>query len=74
MKIKKMFKYIGSNGVVITDVDLPMEKTEINRLIAENGKLLTNDGTTYHSVIDVEKVEGFYEVDAPDESVGDEYE
>lgn len=74
MRVKKMFKYVGSNGVVVTDVDLPMEKVIVNRLIADDGKLITNDETTYHSVIDVENIEGFYEVDAPDEAVGDEYE
>ena len=74
MKIKKMFKYVGSNGVVITAVDLPMEKIIVNRLIADEGKLITIDGTTHHSVIDVENVEGFYEVDAPDEAVGDDDE
>lgn len=37
------------------------------RLIAAEGKLITNDGVNLYCCKDVENVEGYYEVDEPTE-------
>lgn len=59
-----LYRYVDSNGIVITPVkrsedDIPSR----TRLIADEGKYLTNDGINLYSCIDVSDSEGWYEVD-----------
>ena len=42
------------------------------RLIAGEGKLLTQNGVDFYSVIDVDTCDGWYEVDAPPDEEGGE--
>lgn len=39
------------------------KKSTIKRLIADEGKMITNDSINLHSVLDVEDDTGYYEVD-----------
>ena len=53
MERRTLYKYTGYNGTVVTPVILDTVHTEVTRLIADEGKLIT-DGENFFSVIDVE--------------------
>lgn len=68
MQIINLYKYIRPDGgITIT----PMEPENIEytdsglRLVADEGKMLTTDGKNLISCIDVEILDGWYEVEAP---------
>ena len=69
MKIKTLYKTIRPDGGVTVSPDKPEsgEYTEMYRLIADEGKLLTQDGTDTFPCVDVKIVDGWYEIDAPEE-------
>ena len=67
MTVKAMYKYSGANGEVVSPVELPMAHSAVTRLIADSGKMITNDGESLFSVLDTDSAEGYYEVDAPAE-------
>ncbi len=68
MEIKTLYKFIRPDGgTTVSTVKPDGEYTEKFRLIADEGKMLTMDGTTLYGCTDVESVEGWYEVDAPKE-------
>lgn len=64
MTKRVLYVYKGSNGVIWSPILLPMEHTTMSRLIADDGKVLT-DGNVYLNVIDVEdtEVEAWKEVE-----------
>lgn len=72
MLSKNLYKYESETSVTYSLEKPNHEDYEIFfRLIADEGKLLTKDGLEFFSVIDVESVEGWYEVEYDFES---EYE
>ena len=68
MESKILYRYERENGGITDSLNKPDCKyIERLRLIADQGKLLTNDGENFCSVIDVDSEEGWYEVDVPEE-------
>ena len=69
MQVKTLYKTIRPDGGVTVSPDKPEsgEYTEMLRLISDEGKLLTNNGTDITPCVDVESAEGWYEIDAPEE-------
>ena len=67
MTVKTVYRYSGANGEVVSPVELPMAHSTLSRLIADSGKMITNDGESLFSVLDTDSLEGYYEVDAPAE-------
>lgn len=70
MQIINLYKYQRPDGgVTVSPVQPEGEYTLMYRLVADEGKLLTKDGNEFTICTDVESIEGWYEVDAPDEEV-----
>lgn len=69
MKIKMLYKTVRADGGVTVSPDKPKneEYSEMFRLIADDGKLLTIDGKNTFLCVDSETADGWYEVDAPEE-------
>ena len=69
MQIKTLYKTVRPDGGVTVSPYKPEseEYTEMLRLIADDGKLLTQDGQVTSPCTDVETADGWYEVDAPEE-------
>ena len=68
MQTITLYRYIREGGGVTTSPVKPdCEYTEMYRLIADEGKMLTQDGADLYPCTDVASVEGWYEVDAPEE-------
>jgi hypothetical protein len=66
MTITTLYKYQQKNGTVIVSPIEPSCPYEMRyRLIADEGKAVTQNATDLYSVIDVEDTNGWYEVDAP---------
>lgn len=68
MQIKTLYKTIRPNGGVTVSPNIPEDEMYVEimlRLIADEGKLLTINGTDTYPCIDVESDEGWYEIDAP---------
>ncbi len=71
MRVIKLYKYIRENGgVTISPIKPDCEYTENVRLVADEGKVLTNDGENFTLCVDTDTVDGWYEVDAPEEATG----
>lgn len=68
MQIITLYKRERCNGVVTVSTKKPRfgDAVEMYRLIADEGKALTQDGVNVAPCVDVESVDGWYEVDAPD--------
>jgi hypothetical protein len=65
----KLYKYNRKNGgVTVSPIKPDCEYTEMVRLVADEGKALTNDGENFTSCIDTDTANGWYEVDAPEEA------
>jgi hypothetical protein len=63
MQILKLYKYMRENGGVTVSPNKPdCEYTEMYRIIADDGKMLTN-GDIVTPCTDVESVEGWEEID-----------
>ena len=72
MEIKPLYRFLREDGGVTESPDKPdgTEYTTRCRLIASDGKLLTNeDMETY--CIDVDSTDGWYEIDDPVGQHGD---
>lgn len=68
MDIITLYKYTREDGGVTTSPVRPnCEYAEMCRLIADEGRALTQDGEILYQCIDTESVDGWYEVDAPEE-------
>lgn len=68
MTIITLYKYIRENGGTTVSPDKPnCEYTEMFRLVADEGMMLTQDGEELYGVVDVDSTEGWYEVEAPEE-------
>ena len=68
MEIKPLYRFLREDGGVTESPDKPdgAEYTIRFRLIASDGKLLTN-GTVETFCIDVDSTDGWTEIDVPDE-------
>lgn len=67
MRIVTLYRYRLDNGsTVVSPVKPDCEYTTSLRLVADDGKVLT-DGTTVTSCVDTNSAEGWTEIDAPDE-------
>lgn len=53
-------------GITVSPVKPDVEYTGLYRLVADEGKLLTQDGEQLYPCVDVESIDGWYEVDEPD--------
>ena len=68
MEIKTLYKYTRPDGgTTVSTVKPDGEYTETFRLIADEGKLLTQDGENMTSCVDTDTVEGWREVEEPEE-------
>lgn len=71
MQIITLYKYTRPDGgTTVSPVKPEGEYTEMYRLVADEGKALTN-GEIITYCADVESVEGWTEIDAPEETVED---
>ena len=61
-------------GTTVSPVKPEGEYTEMYRLVADEGKMLTQDGADLYPCTDVASVEGWYEVDAPEEETEEDQE
>lgn len=67
MQIIPLYKYKReSGGTTVSPIKPNCEYTEMYRLVADEGKALTN-GDIITTCADVESVEGWYEIDEPSE-------
>lgn len=67
MQIITLYRYVRENGGVTISPNKPKCKyTEKYRIVADEGKLLTLDGVNTTTCADVESIEGWYEIDAPE--------
>ena len=74
MEIKTLYRYEREPEKITVSTEKPDgEYTEIYRLIADEGKILTN-GETEACCVDVESSDGWTEVEAPEEPEMDENE
>lgn len=70
MQIITLYKYKRADGgTTISPVKPEGESTEMARLVADEGKALTN-GETVTSCVDTDTPEGWTEIDEPDEPEG----
>lgn len=72
MLIKTLYKSVRPDGGVTVSPIQPEngEYSEIYyRLIAEEGKMLTQNGVDFTLCIDVNSSDGWFEVDAPEEEM-----
>ena len=68
MKIKTLYRYTRVDGGTSVSPNKPEGQcTELKRIFADPGKVLTKDGKDFYSVIDDNSTEGWYEVEAPQE-------
>lgn len=69
MQIIPLYKYERPNGGITVSPVKPenIEYTEMYRLVADEGKALTKDGVNLTTCADVESIDGWYEVDIPEE-------
>lgn len=69
MKHIPLYRYEREGGGITDSPIKPeCEYTERVRLVAEEGKMLTKDGGELRRVVDVDSADGWYEVDAPEET------
>lgn len=66
MQTITLYKYNREGGgVTVSPVKPDVEYTEMYRIIADEGKVLTQNGEELYSCLDVASIEGWYEVDDP---------
>ena len=70
MKIVTLYRYKREGGIIVSPIKPEVEYTERIRLVADDGKSLTKDGEQLYKVIDVESADGWYEIDAPEVTIG----
>lgn len=67
MQTINLYKYVREGGgVTVSPIKPDCEFTEMVRLVADEGKRLTNDGVSFCGCVDVYSVDGWQEVDDPD--------
>lgn len=64
MQVITLYKYERpEGGTTISPIKPDVEYTECIRLIADEGKLLTLDGNDTYPCIDVDSIDGWYEIE-----------
>lgn len=66
MQVKTLYKTVRENGGLIVSPYKPEEGTPYTegvRLVADEGKFITQDGENLYYCIDTDTAEGWYEVD-----------
>ena len=64
MQVMTIYKYIRENGgTTVSPIKPNCEYAEMVRIIADEGKMLTQDGENFTACIDTDTVDGWYEVD-----------
>lgn len=72
MQIVKLYRYTRPNGgVTVSPVKPEGEYTEAYRLVADEGMALTKDGVDLTTCTDADDMEGWYEVEMPEEGEND---
>lgn len=67
MELIKLYRYTRPDGGVSVSPIMPgVEYTELVRIVADEGKLLTRDGENFTGCIDSDSVDGWYEVAGPE--------
>lgn len=67
MQIINLYKYTRAEGGITVSPNKPeCEYAEMFRIVADDGKVLTNGETTTYCA-DVESTDGWTEIDAPEE-------
>lgn len=71
MQVKTLYKTIRPDGGITVSPNRPEsgDYTELLRLISDEGKLLTQNGSDTTPCADVESAEGWYEIDALEEEM-----
>ena len=73
MQIIKLYKYEREKGgVTVSPVKPDGEYTEMVRLVADEGKVLTKDGVNFTTCVDTDTADVWYEVDDPEGEAADE--
>lgn len=73
MQIITLYRYNRADGgVTISPVKPDVEYTEMVRLVADEGKVLTKDGENFTTCVDADTADGWYEVDATESEATDE--
>jgi hypothetical protein len=67
MKKQKMFRYLGKNGIITSEIELiNTEFLPMLRITADSGKILTNgEKQVYSTIIFPEDLEEWTEINAP---------
>lgn len=69
MKLNTLYRYKREDGGISVSPNKPdCEYNELVRIVADQGKLVTQDGENLFFVIDADNANGWYEVDAPETS------
>lgn len=72
MQTITLYKYQRADGGTTVSTSKPnCDYTEMYRLVADEGKALTKDGVGLYPCVDTDTVDGWYEVDAPEEDTSD---
>jgi hypothetical protein len=73
MQTITLYRYSRADGgTTISPVKPDCEYTEMVRLVADEGKVLTKDGENFTTCIDTDTADGWYEVDDPESEATDE--
>lgn len=74
MQIINLYKYIREGGgVTVSPIKPECEYTELYRIVADEAKVLVKDEVTT-TCADVDSLEGWTEIDAPEETLLEEEE
>lgn len=72
MQIINLYKYRRADGgVTVSPIKPEGEYTEMYRLVADDGKLVTKDGVNFYSIIDTDSVDGWYEIIEEEKQITD---
>ena len=67
-----LYKYKRADGgVTVSPIKPDGEYTEMVRLVADEGKVLTSDGENFTSCVDTENPDGWYEVASAEDEATD---
>lgn len=70
MRIVPLYKYEReSGGTTVSPIRPNCEFVEMLRLVADEGKMLTNNGEDFSSCVDADTIIGWYEVDEQNISI-----
>ena len=69
MKKTKIFKYVGKNGFIVSEILLDCEKIDMYHLEADEGKILT-DGNIKTPVTNIfpDELNNWKEIDKPEDN------